>query len=30
LRFLLLSKHAGGIIGKGGQTIKRLRSEVSK
>jgi len=27
LRFLLQSKHAGGIIGKGGQTIKRLRSE---
>jgi len=27
LRFLLMSKHAGGIIGKGGQTIKRLRSE---
>jgi len=29
LRFLLLSKHAGGIIGKGGETIKRLRSEFS-
>ncbi|XP_065670966.1 heterogeneous nuclear ribonucleoprotein K isoform X4 [Hydra vulgaris] len=29
LRFLLMSKHAGGIIGKGGQTIKRLRSEYS-
>lgn len=27
LRFLLQSKHAGGIIGKGGQTIKRLRSD---
>jgi len=27
LRFLLMSKHAGGIIGKGGQTIKRLRTE---
>lgn len=27
LRFLLLSKHAGGIIGKGGQTIKRLRAD---
>jgi len=26
LRFLLASKHAGGIIGKGGETIKRLRS----
>jgi len=29
LRFLLMSKHAGGIIGKGGETIKRLRSENS-
>jgi len=29
LRFLLLSKHAGGIIGKGGETIKRLRNEFS-
>lgn len=29
LRFLLASKHAGGIIGKGGETIKRLRSEYS-
>jgi len=29
LRFLLHSKHAGGIIGKGGETIKRLRSEFS-
>jgi len=29
LRFLLNSKHAGGIIGKGGETIKRLRSEFS-
>jgi len=29
LRFLLRSKHAGGIIGKGGETIKRLRSEFS-
>jgi len=27
LRFLMMSKHAGGIIGKGGVTIKRLRSE---
>jgi len=27
LRFLVQSKHAGGIIGKGGQTIKRLRTE---
>lgn len=27
LRFLLRSKHAGGIIGKGGETIKRLRTE---
>lgn len=26
LRFLVGSKHAGGIIGKGGETIKRLRS----
>jgi len=29
LRFLLNAKHAGGIIGKGGETIKRLRSEFS-
>lgn len=29
LRFLLQSKHAGGIIGKGGETIKRLRSDFS-
>jgi len=29
LRFLLASKHAGGIIGKGGETIKRLRSDFS-
>merc|ERR1711890_48782 len=29
LRFLLKSKHAGGIIGKGGETIKRLRSDFS-
>ncbi|XP_065059940.1 heterogeneous nuclear ribonucleoprotein K-like isoform X2 [Rhopilema esculentum] len=29
LRFLLQSKNAGGIIGKGGQNIKRLRSEYS-
>lgn len=29
LRFLLNSKHAGGIIGKGGETIKRLRSDYS-
>merc|ERR1719369_2407749 len=29
LRFLLNSKHAGGIIGKGGETIKRLRNEFS-
>lgn len=27
LRFLLRSKHAGGIIGKGGETIKRLRTD---
>jgi len=29
LRFLLKSQHAGGIIGKGGETIKRLRSTYS-
>lgn len=29
LRFLLQSKSAGGIIGKGGQNIKRLRTEYS-
>jgi len=29
MRFLLVAKHAGGIIGKGGETIKRLRSEFS-
>lgn len=29
LRFLVASKHAGGIIGRGGETIKRLRSNYS-
>lgn len=30
LRFLLQSKDAGGIIGKAGSNVKRLRSEVGK
>lgn len=27
IRLLIPSRHAGGVIGKGGENIKRLRSE---